>query len=150
DPDLVGPLLDDVAPADGLDDGALAALADGDADAVALDQAAALVGDVEGDLGGAEAAVDGAGEGLQLRPQLLLADELDGQLVALVAAGEVGHHGHVLEEALDGGGGAVGALEDLDQADDLVVGLDRDEQQQVGGGVAGGDAALLGGAHGAV
>ena len=71
----VGAFLDDIGAADGLN-GHAAAVADGDADAVALDQAAAVVGDLEGDLLRLEAAVDLAGEGFQLRPELFLAGHL--------------------------------------------------------------------------
>ena len=97
------------------------ACAHGDADAVALDQPAALVGDEVGDLGRVEAAVDLAGERFELRPDLLLADHLPQLVVARVAGREAGHLHQELQEAALGVGAAVGVLPDFDEAGDLLV-----------------------------
>ena len=90
--------LDHVGAADGLDL-RLAGVADGDADAVAFDEPPAFVGDRVRDFDGIEAAVNVAGEGFELRPDLLLAGHLAEHLMALVARAEAGHQVHVLEEA---------------------------------------------------
>ena len=93
--------------------------------------------------------MDLAGEGLQLRPELLLAGHLAEHLGALVAPAQLGHEGHVLQEAGDGGGGPAGVLPDLDEADDLIAEQDGHDQQQVVGGVAGRRLARFGGADAA-
>src|SRR5262245_23202472 len=65
--------------------------------------------------------------------------------VAGVGGGEVGHDDDELEVAGDGVGVAVGRLPDFEEAGDLVIDLDGDEEQEVVGGVAGGGAGAVGG-----
>src|SRR5205823_12626081 len=109
---------------DGLDDGLLT-VAQGDAQAVAAGQAVALVGDQVGDLGRVQAAVDLAGEGFELGPDLLLPAHLPHALVAQVAGGQVGHDGQEVQVAAVRGRVAVGLLEHLDQAGHDLVDDDR-------------------------
>ena len=72
--DRVGPLVEQILAADGLDGAALAA-ADGHGHPVAVDQPPDFVDDGVGRLAGVEAGVDRAGELLDLRPQGLAVGE---------------------------------------------------------------------------
>ena len=132
EPHRVGPLVEQVLPADGLD-GAPVPLADRHAHPVALDQAPALVGDGVGGLAGMEAGVDLTGEFLQLRPE----DLAVGEVSELAALEKVARQiAHLLDEPqvsfLDGGPG-LGALEDLQDPDHFQLGLQCPEDQQVVG-----------------
>ncbi len=96
--------------------------------------------------------MDGPGERLERCPQLLLTDQLADQLVALEAAGQIGHQRHVLQEAGNRVGWPIRALKDLDDANDRAVLalLDGHQQHQEAGVIARGRLTLLGGAHRAV
>ena len=92
--DGVGTLVENVLAADRLDD-ALVALANGHADAVALDQPPPFVGDRVGRLERLERGVDRAGEILQPRPKDLAVGEMP-QLMALEKVG--GQFAHLQQE----------------------------------------------------
>ena len=113
--DGVGTLVENVLPADGLDD-ALVALANRHADAVALDQPPPLVGDRVGRFDRFERGMDRAGEILQPRPQHLAVGEMP-QLMALEKIG--GQFAHLQQESQIAAlrrYAHVAPLEDLDQA----------------------------------
>ena len=110
--------------------------AQGHADAIGLDEPAGLVGDQVGNLGRIQAAVNLPGEGLELHPDLLLADHLPELMIARVAGGEGGHAHQELQELAHGVRAAHRVMPDLDHAGHLLVVDDGGQQDEQIGGVA--------------
>ena len=108
--DQVGPLLDDLLAADGLDHHPAADL-HGHAQAVAADQPLAVVGDRVGRLLQVERAVDLVGEPLELVPEPLLRHHLPHLAVLEVVAGQVAEVADEPQRALlrapPGGSGSI-------------------------------------------
>ena len=128
-PHRVRTLIKQVLAADGLDL-ALLPPADRHADAIALDQPPALVGDRIGRLARIQRGVDRPGKILQLGPQRLAMGEV-AKLVALQeVAGQLAHLHEEPQITLLRARPGLGTLEDLDQAHRLQVGLQQAEDQE--------------------
>ncbi len=132
--DRVGTLVEDVLAADRLDHAAIA-LADGHADAVALDQPPPLVGDRVGRLDRLQRGMDGAGEILQPGPEDLPVGEVP-QLAALEEiAGPLAHFQQEAEIAALHGRPGVVPLQHLDHAHHFHFGPQGGQHEQEIGGV---------------
>ena len=118
--DEVGPLLDDLLPADRLDHHPAAEL-HGDAQAVAPDQPLAVVGDRVGGLLQVERAVDLMREPFQLVPEPLLRHHLSHLPVLEVRPRQVAEIADEPERALLRRRATVRVHHDFDQADHLLV-----------------------------
>ena len=133
--DGVGPFVKGVLAADRLDV-AFPALADGDADPVAIDQPPAFVGDGEGRLVRIETGVDRAGKILQLRPHGLAIGEVPQAVRLEKVRSQLAHLQQEPQIPTLGTDGGVGTLKDLDQPSLLAVGPHGTHDQQIIGGVA--------------
>ncbi len=139
----IGTPFDDIGAADGLDAGLGAVLTNGHGETIALDQASSLVGRLIGDFGGMQTAMNLPRERFQLRPHLLLAAQLSHDLIALIARGQLGHVGHVLQIAGHGLRRTIGVLPNFDESGDLLIDDDGGDEQKMIGEVGGGRFAVF-------
>ena len=142
-------LFDHVGPADGLDSDPPAVVPHPDAQPVALDELAPLVGDVVGHFRGVETAVNVPRERLDLRVRLLDARGGPDGAELVVLAGVPGHLERVVQIGRVHPRVVRGVLEDLQNAQRLLVGCqDGREEDEVIGEVGGRDRAGFAGAGG--
>ena len=123
--------LDFVDAADGLDDGP-APRADGDAEAISTDEPPSLIGNAVGDLGRMQAAVNAAGKGLQLLPELAFRGLLGPTLTKQIDRRQIGQMNEEGEQCRQRGRSTTRTEPDFDQGLDLVLDHHRSDQDGPG------------------